>query len=63
MSANRVYMYMLIGWSFARGSLFFWISSTELARIKSTPTDSELAAQIDKVESKVRACVLCAGRS
>ncbi|KAH9992228.1 TBPIP-domain-containing protein [Russula compacta] len=28
-------------------------ASAELARIKSTPTDSELAAQIDKVESKV----------
>ena len=28
--------------------------SAELARIKSTPTDAELATQIDEVESKVR---------
>jgi len=28
--------------------------SAELARIKSTPTDTELATQIDEVESKVR---------
>jgi len=28
--------------------------SAELARIKSTPTDTELAIQIDEVESKVR---------
>jgi 26S proteasome regulatory subunit, ATPase 3, interacting protein len=35
-------------------TLAFTPHVTELARIKNTPTDAELATQIDEVESKVR---------
>ena len=35
-------------------TLFLFCSFAELAQIKSTPTDSELAVQIDETESKVR---------
>jgi hypothetical protein len=46
-------IYMLLNQ--VRHFLTFWFCYfAELAQIKSTPTDAELAVQIDKTESEVR---------
>lgn len=51
---EHIYAAKLTMWALSE-TLFFYFA--ELAQIKSTPTDSELAIQIDETESKVRVCI------